>query len=577
MPSVLNMDHISNQPLSLSQILENNETTSLSDSSQLKFSQEKGGIYSNSYKTTGRFASAIAFVARFFLPATKQSFKEANSELANLIQKEYGDEAVASFKTTFASRSTYGSPLTAGSVRRFVSAYTASAKQSPSLSSTNVDALSNSYGKTISSTYESLFLKSGTVKEGTTQEIQDAFENMPPADETKTILSSKVCSLSEIEYHTDPGMLPDITIPSGGYVKFHGAEERGKMMSTLDSARLSASRKDIKLNFLGEAEHAITVATETLQRLQQENAPPSEIEVATQKLPQAQEKKTLLLEETKGYEDWDLEKTACFCCSKGISNTIESFKETIQKKAAALSKIPVEKRADAEAVLATEQRDLDRILNDTEGYQTWSSDKLLAYHELGIVDWNRFELKINGAPISFSNTRNRSQTLDAFKKEISKVTGKEVSDRQAYEMLSLISSEGRPAGFSAGTDPTIGLGLGRDPMGITKECVNLIPSSDGSFNVNYTSGRAYLKGIANCASNDAPPTSFNLTLDRDMNPVDRATTDIPQFEVGIKYTYHYTPPSDDTAKGSVALSVSGEAFWPIEKGAVPNSTSLREL
>jgi hypothetical protein len=65
----------------------------------------------------------LSFVARFFKPNTRKQFKEANKQLVEQVKTEFGDDAAIAFKATFSSRSSLGSPLTAGSVRAFIAGY----------------------------------------------------------------------------------------------------------------------------------------------------------------------------------------------------------------------------------------------------------------------------------------------------------------------------------------------------------------------------------------------------------------------------------------------------------------------
>jgi hypothetical protein len=112
--------------LSLKQILGTSDSPpeNIDEKSQLKFDSKKGGLYSDSYKSTGCLSSfaanmGLSFVARFFKPNTRNQFKEANEKLVDQISKEIDPDVAKAFKATFSSRSSWGSPLTAGRVRAF--------------------------------------------------------------------------------------------------------------------------------------------------------------------------------------------------------------------------------------------------------------------------------------------------------------------------------------------------------------------------------------------------------------------------------------------------------------------------
>lgn len=304
--------NVSTRALSLTQILRDEN---ISDSCQLRSSEGKDGIYSNSYKTTGRFASAVTFVARFFSPSTKQSFREANTKLVDLIQNEFGKEAASAFKTAFASRLSWGSPLTAGSVRRFVAACKPTA--------TNPAAIKTTYGEEMASTYQKAFLSHGEVRQGTTSEIRSAFEQLPPQKETITVLSQEISSLSEMGYHTeDEGQFTNAVLPSGGFARVSGESERSAL---LDGFLYESTQKRADINsFLSTAKRNVQTAESDLSSAYDDMGVVEQAQ-ARLKLRQTQEKLKTLEMATQGYETWPSDRLAAFV---GMHKLLESVSDT---------------------------------------------------------------------------------------------------------------------------------------------------------------------------------------------------------------------------------------------------------
>ncbi|MFZ4115630.1 MAG: hypothetical protein ACOYK6_02760 [Chthoniobacterales bacterium] len=174
--------------------------------------------------------------------------------------------------------------------------------------------------------------------------------------------------------------------------------------------------------------------------------------------------------------------------------------------------------------------------------------------------WDRFQLKIDGENFP-TEGNNRSLDIVSFRSQIEIISGKNPSDVQILEMLTIMNNEGRVAGFSTGsTGSQTGLCLDGSDSKIERETVD-ITYTEGKFIYTYQSEDACLRKIKFPEKKD---NETYLLLDAQGNPSDKTSQ---LFKTRRFYTLEYTPPNkerqppeDDIAK-RITLTDSRQGFY----------------
>jgi|GEM_PF-4372373 len=185
--------------------------------------------------------------------------------------------------------------------------------------STDTSSIKKKYGEEMASTYQEAFLNHGKVKTKTTQEIKTDFEKLPPQDQTVTILSNEITSLSDMGYMTDE-MSPQQTnalLPSGGFARIYGNVERTALLDSL--LYEPTSKRNTIASFLDRAKSAVTLATNASLA-----ANDSTKEEMNNKLTQAQKSLSNLQNATEGYESWSSDRLAAFVAMHNLLDSVSA-------------------------------------------------------------------------------------------------------------------------------------------------------------------------------------------------------------------------------------------------------------
>lgn len=492
----------------------------IAETSQIKVT--KGGqLYTDSHKLSGILGTLTRpFVAWFRSSQTSATFKEANEKMATFIQNQYGDSAAEAFKAHFSDRLAVGKPITVGAVRLLV-------KKDPSLfqkkipfdfDEADMSVLKARYddqAESLSSLFKASFAKEGTTT-GTTEEIKKAFLNTPLGPQkTVSIRSKEVMALSEMNLYVDPeSHFDNSLIPVGGMVTVFGEKERGIMMDVVTN--------DItKKSNLAEVKEKFAFNLENNQEV--------------------------LDSRKKELEDFQKNTSES---SENFHTTLASLQERVEQASTTI-----------------------KILQEETGnYENWSSDKLLAYSRAQAIDWQRSKLTIGGKLFVVDKGKERApQIIQKFKNAIEKLSGSPPSDRQVFEMLSLLDQENLVGGFPQGSNPETGIGLGqevkKDPQGnlLSNHRLNISLTPEGTFHFNFTAAEAYLGSITTPILSKEGKVElkfFCFSKDSEGKDIHRATNqNSAQFEIGITSIYSYTPSKNDS-RGTMELKDSRQMFWP---------------
>jgi hypothetical protein len=219
----------------------------------------------------------------------------------------------------------------------------------------------------------------------------------------------------------------------------------------------------------------------------------------------------------------------------------------------------------------------------SEKLKSFTDVQALAYEKANSIRWDRRTFTANGNKIDCSTnpeTHTTEQNLKNFKSAIKELTGEEPSDRQTYELMSLIDEENYTRGFPSGEDIDIGMAFKmsamKDDQGKEQRDamdIKYHPASK-TFSIHYTSPPSYLSAINIPAPKKYAPKSLNLGfvgegLDpkslRAANSEERKAIlgDVPQFTTSTNYTYVYTP-HPQGEKGTVSIADSRQGYWPLE-------------
>lgn len=452
-------ERISDISTSSKALLSLNDILALSEESQLKFDKNDGGLYSNSYKSTGSLSSLVAFtsfIARFFSPAAQQTFKNAHEEVKQLISQQYGKKAAAAFETSFASRARWGSPLTTGSIKRFLST-------SPEVAATYLGSLEKRYDKELAATYQKGFLPPGKTVQGTRSEVKEAFFKEPASAENITICSGEVKSLQEMGFYCDDSSQShNALLPEEGFVHIAGEKERSALLTDflyLPSAKI----ENIKA--------FITTANETVEKLTSDanNSALSEEQRrgASASLPQAQENLDKLQEITKDFRTWPADRLAAFV---GLYRLTSPTTAAIDKP---------------EEIKSWHEYNWDDC-NPTEILAIVSQATAEAQQKQIKFNRVRIDIPIPGLEgdsiVACSDDKTYEENFTAFKTRLEQLVGHSLPDSQVTEILQLFSSENLSAGFASGSNLETGLLLGS---------AQSYPGEMNTFTISYNKEKAF--------------------------------------------------------------------------------------
>ena len=161
-----------------------------------------------------------------------------------------------------------------------------------SVNSTNIAAIKTLYGEEMASTYTQAFLEHGKIKQESSEQIKSDFEKLPPQEETITLLSKGVISVSEMGYYTNPEGLglelaPDALIPKDGFARIYGEAERIAMLGTLNDEH---QPNEVTI-LVAQTKKAIKEKITLLEALVKKN-------------PEFQSKLEGLQQDTHNYQNW---------------------------------------------------------------------------------------------------------------------------------------------------------------------------------------------------------------------------------------------------------------------------------
>ena len=253
-----------------------------------------------------------------------------------------------------------------------------------SVNSTNIAAITTLCDEELASTYSKTFLEHAKVKQESSKQIKSDFEKLPPQEETITLLSKGVTSVSEMGYYTNPEYLaPDALIPKDGFARIYGKKERLAMVDTLLYGEPATLRSNIK-GAMQLALNDIKAAESKLTTLQSSPASKEEIKAATENLNKATATLTDLKAKTEGYESWSSEQLSIYQRRVDITASLKAEDQNVARATEARTKLQSSPASKEEIKAATENLNkatatLTDLKAKTEGYESWSSEQLLTY------------------------------------------------------------------------------------------------------------------------------------------------------------------------------------------------------
>ena len=452
----------------------------------LKFSDDQG-LYSDNKKPSGTLGYIASFQARFANDSEKQAIKSAYHIITARINEQHGPEAATAFYNQFANQRREGKPLTLDQVEIFLK---------DNISQTASPAIADP-GRLVSDS----------------QEITAAFNKTEASPEkTMTLTSRAMNSLSGMGFFTssdpDTPNAKDASIPIGGAVKIYGQQERAAMITILKSgSNFTQETASTAKEFINAK---LTIAKQQVSNRENrllKSSSPAEVDTDPE-LQRLKNVEKTLLEETKGYENWEPDRLLAY--NKAGSVDWDRLHLQVGTTTLKFSK------------------------NDNPG-----------------VNLNKFKTAIQATTTTTISDRQAYEMMRLIDKDSSTggfPSGQDISTGMAFNAASqMLDAQGEP---------------------LSPNKIHITLTKDGSFHFDYTSARAHLHSIA-IPKTDPPGDVVILSAMPDSEGgsrnIDREgrDKDIPQFETSTKYTYAYTPPDGKNKQGDVSLLDSRQAYWRI--------------
>ncbi|MFI0348042.1 MAG: hypothetical protein ACH346_04630 [Chthoniobacterales bacterium] len=181
------------------------------------------------------------------------------------------------------------------------------------------------------------------------------------------------------------------------------------------------------------------------------------------------------------------------------------------------------------------------------------------------INGQKFKFKVDGKTVEFQHAQlslSNDEKLKQFKEAFSEKKGAPLTDRETFEIIRLIDSNGRTSGFPSG-ESTIGHLLGNEPKSSTGE--NRLDqtsitwhSDQQKWNINYHISDSYLSMIFMKDDLGHPKYAYNFS-----NAL-RSEENKPEFQVARQYTCSYQPPldpNDPNSKGDFEYTYSAQGYW----------------
>src|SRR3990167_2729504 len=489
--------------LSLEDILDESNKK-ISDSSEIKFTQNKGIYASNSFLSTiGRL---LPFRSFFRGQLTQQKFEAGFDQLANIIGEKHDEKGVQVgvekiFRDDFQEKVQNGTPITIKDIRDFFKKNMilgvqtgTSLKQEEEVSERCKQSISSpAPEKTQNIWSEKTYvpLEGGiTCQHGEGLDTEDYPTAMTPRAFGQ-ILGEKECTLLKNPPYGCVGLVETI-------------EKRGlNAKKAIGEQAVAANKKLTSLNYFQALRTKLNGKEPTANTLEE----------------------------------------ARLAYNSGLPKGNLIAKEAFSPK---MFKTILE-GIDGENGLDEQIKKVENKLQDLKQYDNLSDDQIIAKYTVNLaaqdVDWKRFQVQVNGKLV---NLGDQFDHVTVFKSAIKELTGEMLSDQQVHEMLVIISKDGRTAGFPTGKNIEIGLGFNTPEGDIkngVKETVNITLSEDKQkILFSYRSADCYL-GSVYVPNSEGKLEQISLNKDQDNNLVGPNSQRLAAHRA---YTYTYTHPSGST-------------------------------
>ncbi|MFZ4115478.1 MAG: hypothetical protein ACOYK6_02000 [Chthoniobacterales bacterium] len=480
----------------------------LDDAQQIKADADEK-LYSDSLKPPGGGLGGIrAYSVRS--REDKALFHESNETLVKAIRTTFGSDAVERLQKSFALRLKSGTLMTVGSVRRF-------------LRQDLLEDLSKRYPKDLVDSFKKNFATEN-FKIGTSEKIEDLYwSTQPGPDETVMMISGDIKSMQSLGFYIDDEFgFPNGLIDVGGLVRIQGEKPRALMAQKIVA---------------------------NIERKMEQGPEQAKNQIRSQIEGQAEGIRTLNVTRR--------EKADALRTLQGVSSSDERENSYVVESDESISLSEEQQQALVKA--ANELKEIEgkiqdltersaELREDTHGYETWDSDRLSAYKLVGSIDWSRFKLKIgeHDFHVNVDNAR-PAENLKNFKTAVGALSNptQEISDRQAAEILGLLTKENLSGGFPTGSDPDTGISFGIEPKNAESPLMHLT-LQNGSYDFKYILPEAFVKSITipgQFGGRERLKT-LNCNMDRNGNKINLKTSnDHLKFDLNIEVTSSYTPPN----------------------------------